>query len=69
MQNNPDGTTLLVPHQTTFALVTIQRRRASAAWTTDVSAQMSGEESQRVVYLEPRQISVLAGVGVQCLLG
>ncbi len=69
MANNPDDTTLLVPHQATFVLVTVQRRRLSAAWTTDVSAQMAGEESQRVVYLEPRQISVLAGVGVQCLLG
>ena len=55
----------------------LPRRRAPAhssgkpavVAAADRSAQMPGEEPQRVVRLELRQISVLAGVGVQCLLG
>ena len=47
----------------------IGRNPISASRTTVVSAQVRGEEPQRAVQLEHRDLGVLAGVGVQRLLG
>ena len=53
----------------TVAAIGQARYTSTTRPTRRVSAQVPGEEPQRVVRLGPRQISVPARVGVQCLLG